>query len=125
MKFKIMIVDDDTDLVQILTSALEATGYEVQSAPEPVAGLRLSRQFHPDLIILDYHMPGTSGAHLFESFRRNQSTAKTPILFMSGQASQEQIESEIADDKHIRFLPKPAHINDLRDTIRGMLPTPK
>lgn len=122
---RILIVDDDTDLVQILTKALQVSGYEVHSAPEPVSGLNLARKIKPDLIILDYHMPGTSGAHLFESFRRNQNTNNTPIIFMSGEATREQIQSEIAEDQLTRFLSKPAHITDLREIIRDMLPTPR
>lgn len=118
---RILIVDDDADLVNILTKALEAPGYEVHSAPEPVAGLNKARQIKPDLIILDYHMPGVTGAHLFESFRRNESTESTPIIFMSGDASRDQIRAEIAEDSNTRFMTKPAHIADLRTTIREML----
>ena len=118
---RILIVDDDVDLVQILTKALETSGYEVHSAPEPAAGLSKARQVTPDLIILDYHMPGTSGAHLFETFRRNQATRRTPILFMSGEATSEQIRGEIADDDATRFLGKPAHISEIRKTIQEML----
>jgi len=121
----ILIVDDDIDLVQILTKALEASGYEVHSAPEPAAGMKKAREVKPDLIILDYHMPGTTGAHLFESFRRNQATAKTPIIFMSGDATHEQIKSEITEDGRTRFLPKPTHIAELRKAIQEMLLCPK
>ncbi len=117
----ILIVDDDIDLVQILTTALGAAGYKIASASDPKTGLEKARSTKPDLIILDYHMPGETGAHLFESFRRNGSTAKTPILFMSGEATEEQISSETADFANTRFLPKPAHIADLQKTIREML----
>jgi DNA-binding response OmpR family regulator len=118
---RILIVDDDADLVQILSKALETHGHELASAGEPRTGLEKARQFKPELIILDYHMPGETGAHLFESFRRNRSTAQTPILFMSGEATQDQIVSETADFSHTRFLPKPAHIADLERVIKEML----
>ncbi|MBI3547760.1 MAG: response regulator [Elusimicrobia bacterium] len=120
-KSKILIVDDDPDLVHILTKALETTGYDVVSAPEPAAGLTTARKVKPDLIILDYHMPGTTGAHLYESFRRNESTQTTPIIFMSGDASPEHIQSEIISDKKTRFMTKPAHITDLRNNISELL----
>ena len=118
---KILIVDDDTDLVSILTKALEVAGYEVASANEPRSGLERARQAKPDLIILDFHMPGETGAHLFESFRRNGATATTPILFMSGEATQDEIQSQTADFANTRFLAKPAHIADLQRTIKEML----
>ncbi|MBI4425718.1 MAG: response regulator [Elusimicrobia bacterium] len=118
---RILIVDDDADLVHILTKALENQGHELASSGDPRGGLERARQFKPDLIILDYHMPGETGAHLFESFRRNGSTARTPILFMSGEATQDQIIAETADFANTRFLPKPAHIADLQRVIREML----
>lgn len=118
---RILIVDDDADLVQILTKALETHGHQVASAGEPRGGLEKARQFKPELIILDYHMPGETGAHLFESFRRNTATAKTPILFMSGEATQEQITEETVDFAHTRFLAKPAHISDIDKAINEML----
>ncbi|MBI5200420.1 MAG: response regulator [Elusimicrobia bacterium] len=122
---RILIVDDDTDLVQILTKALESHGHEIASANEPKSGLEKARQYKPELIILDYHMPGETGAHLFESFRRNSATAKTPILFMSGEATQEQIVEETADFAHTRFLAKPAHIADLERVIKEMMAASK
>lgn len=121
MARKILIIDDDIDLVAILTRALEATGYEVHSANEPVTGMTKARQVKPDLIILDYHMPGTTGAHLFESFRRNQATLATPIIFMSGEAKTEEIRAEISEDGRTRFLSKPAHIAELRKVILELL----
>lgn len=125
MPRKILIVDDDNDLVAILTKALETVGYEVHSANEPVAGMNKARAVKPDLIILDYHMPGTTGAHLFESFRRNQATLSTPIIFMSGEAKSDDIRAEISEDGRTRFLSKPAHIADLRKTIQELLAVPK
>lgn len=118
---KILIVDDDADLVQIITQALQPAGYEVHWAAEALAGMEKARKLRPDVILLDYHMPGTTGAHLFESFRRNQATADIPILFMSGEATHEQIRLEIAEDRRTKFLPKPAHINEIRQAIAELL----
>jgi CheY-like chemotaxis protein len=66
-------------------------------------------------------MPGNTGAHLFESLRRNTATKKTPILFMSGEASPELILSEISDSEASRFLPKPVKLEDFRRAIAEML----
>ena len=83
--------------------------------------MQKSRKFTPDLIILDYHMPGNTGAHLYESLRRNNATKTTPILFMSGEASPDQILSEISDTEASRFLPKPVPLAEFRTTIRELL----
>ena len=100
---------------------LKREGHEVDSAGEAVEGMQKARSLKPDLIILDYHMPGMTGAHLFESLRRNQASRNTPILFMSGEASPETILSEISDSVSARFLAKPVHLEDFRKAIKEML----
>ena len=118
---RVLIIDDDFEIVSILTEVLKSEGHEVDSAGDPIEGMRKSRQVLPDLIILDYHMPGNTGAHLFESLRRNNATKLTPILFMSGEASAERILSEISDTEGARFLAKPVALEQFRRTIREML----
>jgi CheY-like chemotaxis protein len=118
---KILIVDDDPDLVQLLTMALSSKGHTVESAGDPAEGMTVCRSFKPELIMLDYHMPGDTGAHLFENLRRNKATAKTPILFMSGEAHPDEVLAEVADPSNARFLSKPVQIEDLRRIIEDML----
>lgn len=118
---RILIVDDDYEIVSLLMEILNTDGHEVHSASEPVEGMQKSRQVCPDLIILDYHMPGTTGAHLFESFRRNHATQATPILFMSGEASADEIYQEIADPAGSLFLAKPVHLSDFRAAVKRLL----
>ncbi|MEK7384516.1 MAG: response regulator [Elusimicrobiota bacterium] len=118
---RILIIDDDFEIVSIITEVLKHDGHEVSSAPDPVEGMKLSRSAKPELIILDYHMPGNTGAHLYESLRRNNATKTTPILFMSGKADPGQILAEISDTEGSRFLPKPIHLPEFRKTIAELL----
>ena len=118
---KVLIVDDDFEIVSLLTEILKREGHEVEFAYEPVEGMQKARKTSPDLIILDFHMPGANGAHLYESLRRNQTSRLTPILFMSGEASPDQILQEISDSDGCHFLPKPVHLDEFRKTIREML----
>lgn len=124
---KVLIVDDDFEIVALLTEILKREGHDVDSACEPVEGMQKARQFAPELIILDFHMPGTTGAHLYESLRRNQSSRATPILFMSGEASPDEILGEISESEGAAFLAKPVHLDEFRKTVREMLglPDPK
>ena len=118
---RVLIIDDDFEIVSILTEVLTHMGHEVYSAGDPVEGMQQSRKVKPDLIILDYHMPGNTGAHLYESLRRNNATKLTPILFMSGEASPDVILAEISDTEGSRFLPKPVPLAEFRKTIGEML----
>ena len=118
---KILIVDDDFSIVTLLEEILKREGHEVDSSCEAVDGMQKARALKPDLIILDFHMPGANGAHLFESLRRNQASRTTPILFMSGEASPEDILAEISDPENSQFLAKPVHIDDFRKAVRDLL----
>lgn len=117
---RILLVDDDADLVQLLTLLLKNSSYEVASAGDAAAGLEVCRSFHPDVIILDYHLPGSTGAHLFETFRRNRTTCRTPILFMSAVASADEILREIDDPDISRFMPKPVNTKEFLRNIEEM-----
>ena len=118
---RVLIIDDDFEIVAILTEILKHENHEVSSAGEPVEGMQMARKVKPDLIILDYHMPGNTGSHLFESLRRNNATKATPILFVSGEADPAQILAEVSDSASTRFLPKPVKLEEFRRTIREML----
>lgn len=118
---RVLIIDDDFEIIAIITEILKVEGHEVFSAGEPVEGMNTARKVKPDLMILDYHMPGNTGSHLYESFRRNNATKTTPILFMSGEADPAQIMAEISDTEGSRFLPKPVKLEEFRRTIREML----
>lgn len=83
---KILIVDDDPDLVHVLTLVLERRGYEVVSAGDPARGLALAVSERPDLIVLDVMMPeGTEGFHVVWTLR-NQPDAwsqQVPIVMLT------------------------------------------
>ncbi len=118
---RILIVDDDFEIVSLLKEILSKDGHEVEAAFEAAEGMEKARSVKPDLVILDFHMPGANGAHLFESLRRNQAGKPTPVLFISGEASPEDILSQIADPEHSRFLPKPLKLEEFRATVRDLL----
>ena len=118
---KILIVDDDAALVGMLSEYLVEKGHEVFGAPDPVRGLQTARKEAPDLIILDYHMPGDTGAHLFESFRRNQKLQDVPVLFMSGSKPEAALLSEIASQAGTAFLKKGVPLNEIEETIERLL----
>lgn len=118
---RVLIIDDDFEIVAVLTEILKHEGHDVSSAADPVEGMQKSRNLKADLILLDYHMPGNTGAHLFESLRRNNTTKATPILFMSGEAEPDQILAEISDTAGTRFLAKPVHLEEFRKAVRELL----
>ena len=81
---RILIIDDETDLVMLLEDALRAKGHDVLTAYDGQTGIELSKK-QPDLIILDIMMPGTDG---FEVCRAIRDEVLCPIIFLSARQSE-------------------------------------
>ena len=80
---KILIVDDDPDIIEILTYNLFNEGYNVKSAVNGVEALKKARKFIPDIILLDVMMPEMDGIEACSNFREIESLSKSMIIFLS------------------------------------------
>ncbi len=78
---KILLVDDDLKNSMLLKRFIEAEGYEVTYAPNGLVGLELSREIHPDLILLDINMPEMNGFELARTIR--ESDRRVIIFFLT------------------------------------------
>ncbi len=80
---KILVIDDETSIIELVTAYLHDEGYEVQTAMDGPSGLKAARAFKPDLIVLDIMLPGMDGIELLAQLRRESNvyvimlTAKT------------------------------------------------
>jgi len=83
MAEKILIVDDEPDVVKILGMRLKANGYQIIAAHDGAKAIELTHYEKPDLIILDIKMPGTDGYSVFEDLKASASTMSIPIVFFS------------------------------------------
>ena len=79
----VVLIDDEADLVEMLTQALETKGYEVHAAFNGVKGLAMARTLHPDVVICDLMMPGMSGLEVCRNLRGDPDTKDIPILVIS------------------------------------------
>lgn len=83
---KILVVDDEPSISNLVVSYLQKEGYEVYSALDGPAGLKAARTYHPDLIVLDIMLPGMDGLEVLTQLRRESNvyviflTAKTEEL---------------------------------------------
>ena len=80
---KILIVDDDPDIIEILTYNLSNEGYNVKSAVNGVEALKKAKKFIPDIILLDVMMPEMDGIETCSSLREIESLSKSMIIFLS------------------------------------------
>ena len=82
-KKKILVVDDDGDVLSVLEERLSAKGYTVIKADNGNEALELAQSKHPDLIVLDILMTGMYGGEVAAALREKSETKDIPIIFLS------------------------------------------
>jgi len=80
---KILIVDDDPDIIEILTYNLSNEGYNVKSAVNGIEAIKKAKKFIPDIILLDVMMPEMDGIEACSNLREIESLSKSMIIFLS------------------------------------------
>lgn len=88
MKPKILIVDDEPDVVQLIEYNLKSAGYDVVTATDGQDALQQARSSAPDLIILDLMLPEVDGLDVCKILRRDAGTAGIPIVMLTAKASE-------------------------------------
>jgi two-component system phosphate regulon response regulator PhoB len=84
MSRKVLIVDDEPDIVTFLRSVLEENGFTTISAKNGVEGLEVLRKERPDLVLLDLMMPKKSGITMFQELRKDSTMSSTPVVIVTG-----------------------------------------
>ncbi len=113
----ILVVDDDTDLLDLTALALEREGYEVRSAHDGLEALEMIEQFMPSLILLDMRMPRMNGWEFAEEFRARHDRA-VPIVVITAAAQARRHAEEIGAEG---FISKPFPMSKLLSTVRSKL----
>lgn len=80
---KILIVDDEPDIVEFISYNLKSKGYHIATAKDGVEAIRKAREFHPDLILLDIMMPNKDGIQTIKELRQIPDFEKTAIIFLT------------------------------------------
>ena len=81
---RILVVEDDDDMRELMRRTLERRGYDVVTASDGIEGFDLALGLRPDLIITDIHMPAADGAHLVRRVRDTLELLATPIIVTTG-----------------------------------------
>lgn len=120
MKAKILIVDDEADIVEILSYNLSKENYRVETANNGIDAIEKALKFNPHLIILDIMMPGMDGIEVCERLRNEESLTDTLIAFLTARSeSFTQISAlETGGDD---FINKPIKPNVLKSRIKALL----
>ena len=89
---KIMVVDDEPDLVRLVQFRLEREGWEVITATDGLSALGKAMDEHPDLIFLDVMMPGMDGFEVLEQIRSRRGIHKTPVVMLTAKGTTTDLE---------------------------------
>lgn len=114
---KILVVDDEAQIIRVLRRSLTAHRYDVRTAADGQAGLELFHDWHPDLVITDLSMPEMNGMELCRAIRK---TSTTPIIVLSVKG-EEQSKVEALDAGADDYITKPFGINELMARVRAAL----
>ena len=117
---KVLVADDEESITELVAFALELEGYVVIQAPDGPEALRLARDEHPDLAMVDVMMPGLDGREVSRRLKEDPATSSIPVLLFSAAPNPDLTEAR-ADG----FMPKPFDINQLVDTVRRYIGSSK
>ncbi len=120
MKAKILLVEDEVAIREMLRYTLAREDFEVIEAGDASEGERLIREQRPDLVLLDWMLPGLSGVELARRIRRAERTRQLPIIMLTARSEEEnriQGLEEGADD----YVTKPFSPRELLARIRALL----
>lgn len=117
---KILTIEDEPDVREIILDILEAEGYEVAGAADGNTGVHLARAFQPDLILCDVMMPELDGYGVLAALRDLPATATTPFIFLTARTTKGDVRQGMhlgADD----YLTKPFTRDELLGAVAARL----
>lgn len=119
-KSKILIVEDDLDVAEMLNAYFRVQGYEVYTVNWGEDGVRSCQTVHPDLVILDIRLPDIDGYEVARRLRSDRRTAEVPIIFLTEKRDRaDRLQGlEIGADDYIT---KPFDVQELRLRVRNAL----
>tara|TARA_B100000700_G_C14886820_1_gene780779 strand:+ start:237 stop:1034 length:798 start_codon:yes stop_codon:yes gene_type:complete len=120
MKPRILLIEDDQDMRELVAGHLTHTGFDVQQAEDGIKGQALALQYEPDLVLLDLMLPKVDGLTLCQRLRRDERTDSIPILMITALGGTKDKVTGFnsgADD----YITKPFDLEELQVRIKALL----
>lgn len=124
MHKSVLIIDDDEDLSAMLMDFLQSKGFTVSRAHDGPSGLAKAGKLLPDLITLDFNMPGENGVETYNQLRNNPETAVIPVIFFSS-TLMGLIRRMVLENPRVKFLKKGCTAKELEHCVKEMMALPK
>ncbi|MCD6486737.1 MAG: response regulator [Syntrophobacterales bacterium] len=129
MSKKVLVVDDDPDIITFVVTVLEENGYTPLIAKNGEEGMAKTAEERPDLIILDVLMPKQSGIKMYRELKGDESLKEIPVIVLSGIAKRTFLRSQEALTEFRSqsvpepeaYIEKPAEPEELVETIKKLI----
>jgi len=113
---QIMIIDDEVDIVRLVQKRIQANGYKVTVYDQGSGAVERVKEIHPDLLLLDLHLPQVSGVNIYKAIRQQDDLKDIPIVFFSADST---LQDYCVKDLGAQgFLTKPFNTGELLTLIR-------
>ena len=120
MSARILVVEDEPDIRDLVRFALERDGHEVLDAPDVARAAALAAGAAPDLALVDWMLPGGSGLEYVRRLRRDEATRTLPVIMLTARTDERDVAAGLdagADD----YLTKPFSPRELQARVRALL----
>ena len=122
-KKKILIIEDDPSSKKLQASLLKRAGYEILVTESAEAGIALAKEKLPDLITMDYQLPGMNGELALKILRADERTKNIPVVFVT--ASVMEDEKKRFESYHCKIITKPIDTRTFVQEIEKALNAPR
>ena len=119
---KILVIDDEPEITDIVETFLETAGYEVDSENASQPGIDRARSFLPDLVLLDIMMPTMDGYEICGELKRSEKTKRIPVVFLTGKDARSD-EGKSFKVGGVLYIKKPFSCERLLDIVKVVLQT--
>jgi len=118
MKTRILLVDDEKDIIEVTKVRLESNGFEVACAYDGLSALDKAKEIKPDIILLDLFMPVIHGYEVCRKIKENAETKDIPVILFSAGLCKDSCPKEAKDVGAADFIAKPFDPGELIDKIK-------
>jgi len=119
-KKRILMIEDNRDIHELVRFLLEQAGYEVLAAFDGLAGVKLANEEKPDMILLDLAIPEVDGWEVAKQVRANPDMQSTPMVALTARTMPDELQRAL-DAGCNGYISKPINVQSFREMVEGYL----
>lgn len=119
MSKRLLIIDNDAEVLSVMQEALTYEGFEVKTATETNHVFDVIEEYHPDMILIDYILDGINGGETCHQIKTNPRTSYIPVIIVSAYS---KVILSLGNYRSDAFLAKPFGLDELVKLVNSLLP---